>query len=167
MYQIHATKKLLDRVGPALSQDCASSTTSLGSWYATALFWKPQIALLVNELTLLPVLMPLAPAKSLAARFSAQLALTLAAHGVRQDFIEKELEQMRDAHFAKTANRSVVGIMNEFSYTADFYREELQMGGFLGMALRLSQTPCSPLYKRGVTPQRELQRVISAWAIVN
>lgn len=32
---------------------------------ATALFWKPQVALLVNEPTLLPVLMPLAPAATL------------------------------------------------------------------------------------------------------
>jgi hypothetical protein len=31
----------------------------LGSWYATVLLWKPQVALLVNEKTLLPVLMPL------------------------------------------------------------------------------------------------------------
>jgi len=41
-------------------------TTYLGNWYVTALFWKPQVALLVNERTLLPVLMPLAPAAELA-----------------------------------------------------------------------------------------------------
>jgi hypothetical protein len=34
-----------------------------------ALFWKPQVVLLVNEKTLLPVLMPLAPARNLMARF--------------------------------------------------------------------------------------------------
>jgi hypothetical protein len=68
----------------------------LGSWYATVLLWKPQVALLVNEKTLLPVLMPLAPAKDL-----------------------------------------------------------------LALSLRLSETPCSPLYKGAVSPDRELRRLVS------
>jgi hypothetical protein len=39
-----------------------TSTMALGDWYATALSWRPQVALFVNEATLLPVLMPMAPA---------------------------------------------------------------------------------------------------------
>src|SRR5437868_5460291 len=54
---VRATKKLLDRAGPPSPSD-EESTTLLGQWYATALFWKPQVALFVNEPTLLPVLMP-------------------------------------------------------------------------------------------------------------
>ena len=162
MYQIHATKKLLDRVKPVLGRDRAISTTILGDWYATALFWKPQVALLVNESTLLPVLMFLAPATSLSTRFPAQLALTLSAHGVSQNFIEIELTQMLELNFAKTANRSVVGTMDEFTYSADFYCEEFGAGDLLGIATRLSQTPCSRLYNRGVTPERELKRIVSA-----
>ena len=34
-------------------------TTVLGDWYAIAWFWKPQLALLVNERAFLPVVMPL------------------------------------------------------------------------------------------------------------
>ncbi len=41
-------------------------TTALGNRYSTMLLWKPQMALFVNEATLMPVLLPLAPAKSLA-----------------------------------------------------------------------------------------------------
>ena len=67
---------------------------------------------------------------------------------------------MCDVRFAKTANRSVVGSMNEFTYSAEFYRDELSMDGLLQMSLRLSDTPCSPLYKSGVTPGRELKRVV-------
>ena len=104
----------------------------------------------------------LAPAASLSTRFPAQLARTLSAHGVSQNFIEIELAQMLELNFAKTANRSVVGTMNEFTYSADFYREEFGVGDLLGIALRLSQTPCSPLYDRGITPERELKRIISA-----
>lgn len=51
VYTIHATKKLRDRVtAPLLEPETPS--TSLGNWYAPALFWKPQVALFVNETTL-------------------------------------------------------------------------------------------------------------------
>lgn len=61
MFHLHSTKKLLDRIKPEICI-AGESDTALGNWYATALFWKPQVALLVSEKTLLPVLMPLAPA---------------------------------------------------------------------------------------------------------
>ena len=66
MIVVHGTKKFLDRVGipdPTPGQ----STSILGTWYATVLFARPQIALFVNERTLLPVLTPMAPAGTIAA----------------------------------------------------------------------------------------------------
>jgi hypothetical protein len=47
------------------------STTAMGSWYATVAVLKPQVALFVNESTLLPVLTPLAPAATVIDRFPA------------------------------------------------------------------------------------------------
>lgn len=59
MLIVRATGKLRQRLGrPTLREVEAAATTLLGEWYATALFWRPQVALLVNEPTLLPVLMP-------------------------------------------------------------------------------------------------------------
>jgi hypothetical protein len=55
---VRATRKLLDRIGPPSLGEGEQSTTLMGQWYATAMFWKPQVALFVNEPTLLPVLMP-------------------------------------------------------------------------------------------------------------
>ena len=95
-FTIHCTKKLLDRVKLPISTTPAAPTTCLGNWYATALFWKPQVALLVNERTLLPVLMPLAPAADLAKRFPEYLASVLFAHGAPHALIEHELSAMRD-----------------------------------------------------------------------
>ncbi len=66
MYTIHATKKLLERVKQPVEAPVAKPSTLLGSWYATVLFWKPQVALLVNERTLVPVLLPLGPAGRIA-----------------------------------------------------------------------------------------------------
>ena len=65
MFTVRATKKLLHRIGPPTLREGDHSTTLLGKWYATALPWRPQVVLLVNESTLLPVLMPLAPAARL------------------------------------------------------------------------------------------------------
>ena len=56
MFTLHCTKKLLDRIGHPVGTPVPASTR-LGNWYATALFWKPQMALLVNERTLLPVVL--------------------------------------------------------------------------------------------------------------
>src|SRR3546814_11534106 len=112
MFRLNCTKKLLDRIKPEIVEP-GPSDTALGSWYATALLWKPQVALLVSEPTLLPVLMPLAPAATLARRFPAQLALVLKEHNVPSDFIAQEVWRMDKVQYAKTANRSVVGILNE------------------------------------------------------
>ena len=153
---VRATKKLLDRVGAPSLDEGQQSTTLMGQWYATAMFWKPQVALFVNEPTLLPVLLPLAPAATLLARFPRQLAAVLAAHGTPGAVIEEEQRQMRDRRLAKTANRSVVGIMNEFSHLAKAYHSQQSSTDLIGLALRLAGTPCGPLYKRHVSPDREL-----------
>jgi hypothetical protein len=163
MFSLHCTKKLLDRVKAEISTVPLTSTTVLGSWYATVLLWKPQVALLVNENTLLPVLMPLAPCRDLAERFPEQLVNVLAAHGVPQQFIDHELAQMNEVMYAKTSNRSVVGIMNQFTYLAEGYREYLYTQDLLALSLRLSETPCSPLYKSAVSPDRELKRLLLNW----
>src|SRR5437588_9492523 len=98
---VRATKKkLLDRMGPPTLQDGEQSTTVLGQWYATALPWRPQVALLVNEPTLLPVLMPLPPAATLPARAARHIAAILATHATPEPVIEEELLHMRDYRVA-------------------------------------------------------------------
>ncbi len=92
MYVVHATKTLLDKVGLTDPAAEVQSTTLLGSWYATIAKGRPQLALFVNEATLLPVLMPLAPSRSLFRRFPEALARVLATHGVDQAVIDAELE---------------------------------------------------------------------------
>lgn len=160
MYYLHCTKKLLDRTKQSVTIPNIESSTVLGNWYATALFWKPQVALLVNEKTLLPVFMPLAPAKDLAIRFPEHLANVLAAHGIPQQFIDYELTQMNEASYAKTSNRSVVGIINQFEYLAEGYREDLEANDLLGLSMMLSTTPCSPLHKSASSPERALKALV-------
>jgi len=153
---LRATRKLLDRIGSPTLCDGDRSTTVLGEWYAAALTWRPQVALLVNESTLLPVLMPLAPAATLPARAGEHIATVLTAHAVPDTIIAVELRNMRDYRVATTTNRSVVGIMNEFRHLADVYRGHEPRPDLVGLALRLAGTPCSPLYHRNIRPDREL-----------
>ena len=54
---------------------------------------------------------------------------------------------MTEVAFAKTANRRVLGIMNEFSFSflAEGYRDYLETSDLLALSMRLADTPCSPI----------------------
>lgn len=165
MFTLHCTKKLIDRIKPEISQPTESETL-LGNWYAAPIFWKPQVVVLVSERTLLPVLMPLAPVATLARRFPAQLALALKEHGMRGDFIAQEVWRMGEVLYAKTANRSVVGILNEFSKQAEFWLaayayEKGDDEDLLAISVKLAETPCGPLYKGPISPDRALHELVN------
>lgn len=118
MFTLHCTAKLRGRLKRPLWRQRQPATTMLGDWYATVLFWKPQVALLINERTLLPVILPLAPADSLLERIGPAVAQVMAWHAVVPWLIETEAAAMAQVEVAKTANRSVVGTMNEFAFEA-------------------------------------------------
>ena len=67
---------------------------------------------------------------------------------------------MADFQYSKTASRSQVGILNQLTYLAEGYRDQNQTTDLLQLSIRLSETPCSPLYKRAISPDRELLRLI-------
>ena len=144
-----------------LARSVEVPSTALGNWYATALFWQPQVALFVNEETLLPVLVPLAPAKTVANRFPEHLEAVLNELGTDPQFVAAEVAATTGARWAKTASRSVVGIMNESSYLADADRAHERSEDLVSMAVRLAATPCSPLYKRHSFPDRELTALVA------
>src|SRR3954466_8854198 len=91
----------------------------LGAWYATVLRWRRPAALLVNELTLLPLVMPLAPVKTLLDRLPDALAELLSPPRAPARPVETERAQALEHRLAATANRSLVGVMNELAYLAD------------------------------------------------
>ena len=164
MYTLHCTKKLLNRIKVSPRISSSPPTTALGNWYATALFWKPQVALLVNERTLLPVLMPLAPASTLAARFPHELATILVRHGANQAFIANEVAAMSEVSMAKTLNRSVVGTMNEFAFLAEVYREDMDTLDLVALSMRLADTPCGAIkYDSPVRLVKELLGASAPW----
>ena len=157
MYTVHGTAKLLTRLKRP-PQSPVEATTALGNWYGTTVPWRPQVALMVNERTLLPVFMLLAPAKSLLDRFPAQLAAVLTQLATPAEFIDDELAAMNSSGtYAKTANRSVVGSMVDFVFLADHHQHHPNTtAGLIELSVRLSVTPCSPLDKSHGSPDRAL-----------
>jgi hypothetical protein len=159
MFSLHCTAKLRERLKQPLSDTRSPTTTRLGDWYATALFWKPQVALLVNERTLLPVLLPLAPAATLPERIAPAVAQVLQRHGIARDEIERDVREMAEVEIAKTANRSVVGTMNEFEFLAEVYRDHSGIADLPELAMRLADTPCGAI--KYDSPGRLLREVLS------
>jgi hypothetical protein len=159
MIIVHGTRGFRDRVpGPAAGPGDAS-TTVLGAWYATVLRWRRPAALFVNELTLLPLVMPLAPARTLLTRFPDALAELLSAHRLPVPLIEGEHAEVLEHRLAPTANRSLVGVMNEFAFLADAHRAE--QPDLMRLSMRLATTPCGPLFQRHISPDRELAALIA------
>ena len=66
---------------------------------------------------------------------------------------------MTQTRLAPTANRSVVGVLNEFSRLIDYYRADGD--GLVEMSLQLAKTPLSPLFKRHISPDRELAAYVA------
>jgi hypothetical protein len=161
MVVVHGTQRFRARVPSAEASASAEPMTFLGCWYATLLRWRPQVALFVNESTLLPVMVPLAPARTLLARFPTAVAEVLDAHHVPGELIDREVNQLTGGlQLAPTSNRSVVGVMNEFCHLADVVRDDY-VDDLLALSLRLATTPCGPLYQRHVSPDRELAALVA------
>ena len=141
MLVVRGTKKFRERVGDTSPTD-GQPTGLLGGWYANALFWRPQVALFVNETTRLPVFVPLAPAKSVIDRFPAEFEKVARRLGVDSAGLSGELHEMEHWLVAKTASRSVLGTMNDFAHMADNYRWLHDEVDLVDLAAWLAHTPC-------------------------
>lgn len=156
---VRGTKKLRDRLKGAAAGDGDTSTTALGDWFATALFWRPQVALLVNSRTLLPVFMELAPAATLLDRVPEAIGSVLRRHGVGDGFLASEREAMNEVRIAPTNDRSTVGVMNEFAFQGEYIWKEGPQD-LEALSLRMSRLILGPLAHRSGSPDRELAAVL-------
>jgi hypothetical protein len=158
VFTVHGTKKFLDRVpdNPIPASDLPPATTILGGRYATVLFWKQHVALFVNEPTRLPLLVPLAPGRTVTKRLTETASSVFAALRLPEAFIASEVSATAHHQMTKTANRSVLGTINDFAYLADAHRTPKQHPDLLDLSLNLAKTPCGPLYGSHISPDREL-----------
>lgn len=123
------------------------------------------MALFVNERTLFPVVMPLAPAATLAQRFPVALKAALSSLGLPRGFVDAEIEGMAKVTYAKTSNRAVLGVMNQFAFLAEGYINPTNESEALALSVKLSDTPCGPLYKGAVFPSRALLDLVRGGSV--
>jgi hypothetical protein len=161
MFVLHASRKLLDRLGPPPKSDIVGSTTALGDWYGTVLFWQPQVALFVNENTFLPVLVHLAPARTLLRRFPDSLAAVLDDLSVSEPLVATEIGLMSHYQVAKGGNRRVMGVTNEFAYLADAHGRATTTVELHRLSIVLAGTPCGPLRSRSGFPDKEVSALFA------
>ena len=159
---MRATKKLAQRLGGFAPAPTEPDLPQLGEWYATVIFWRPQVALFVSETTLLPVFVPLAPATTVLRRLPAELANVLHRNDVPDAFIDAEMSKMSASICLPTASRSMVGVVNEYVRLAE--HAHAQSGGtpdLAGLSDWLAQTPMGPLSKRSGSAERELAALVA------
>jgi len=106
-----------------------------------------------DETTLFPVLLPLAPAASLAERFPEALESILKMLGVNTAFIASERWAMSEASFSKSANRSVLGVMNRLELEMEYVRDRVGED-LLELSLYLSDQLFGPLRGTEFRPLR-------------
>jgi hypothetical protein len=124
------------------------------------LFWRPQVALFVNAATFVPVLMPFAPASTVVGRFPVAMADVLAALAIDPRFVEAEMNEMHTAALAKTANRQVLGVMNEFVFMAEhtISTGRSDSRDLIGLSVWLANTIVGPIIRAdGYIPVGALQ----------
>jgi hypothetical protein len=163
MFVVHGTKKFRDRV-PGESRPAPliqPGTNVLGAWYATVLFWRPQVALFVNEPTRLPLFVPMAPGATVIQRMTQVATAVFTTLHLGEELISREAAEMRSHQLVKTASRSVLGTMNDFAYLAAARRVEENLPDLIELSLQLAQTPCGPLYRRHVSPDREITAYVA------
>ena len=142
MFVLHGTKKFLERAKRPI-EHAGHPTTALGNWYATAVFWKPQAAVFVNERTLMPIIVPLAPAASVTDRFPGYVSAVFAALGLDRSFIESEIAEMSDCRLAKTKSRSLLGSMNEFVHLGKAFSDDGNYDS-VELSLEMAKYPVDP-----------------------
>jgi hypothetical protein len=151
---VYGTEKFRDRVRVEAAAPGDESTTALGAWYATVHFWKPQVALFVNERTPHPVFVPFAPAAGVVGRLTDALVPVLEAYAAPSAFIEREVTAMREYRLAPTASRSVVGRMNEFGHMANHIRALDRVSDLLTLlSLHGTRGDSVPRPRQGAVPR--------------
>ena len=114
MVTLRSTQKLLRRVGVSPKIAIAPPTTVLGDWYGNLLYSRPQqLVVCINERSLLLVLLPARDLKHIGPRLRASVISLLARIGVGEAALAAEARAMEEFAFGPTANRRVVGCLNE------------------------------------------------------
>ena len=161
--RVQATKKLLER----LTQEDASDdgiTSPLGDWYATAIFSRPQLAVLMNESTMFPILMLLAPAATIVQRIPLAIEEALSAYNLPAGFIDDVVAGSNVIQLEPTSDRSLVAALNQHvQFMKRFALDAANQRERLLMIERMAQVPKQLHLDRPVCPDLEVAQAAHRW----
>jgi hypothetical protein len=146
VFVFRCTKRLYQRIEPWAAPErepLTQSTTRLGDWTANiVIIRRQQLVLAVSNVTLLPVLLPIAPAKTLLIRFPEAVAQVLRALRIDPEKVATEVNAMGEVIVTSAKDRKVLGSLNDFVRMLDAYLDERSL---TDVALELAEAPCGPL----------------------
>jgi len=157
MIVFRCTTKLLSRLGTEPNAAPRPSTGVLGDWYASLLHTRRgHFVLAMSRASLLPIVVTGRELRSFPSRVASTLAEVLAAYGVRADSIERECAAMSGVEYARTDDRSNVGVLTEMQRLLHGDLDYLPNATLTELSLRLAQTP---IVARHVFPENETCRL--------
>ena len=170
MPHLRCTQKLLNTLGiqKALIQSEGQSVI-LGDWYANLLIISRQTALLfTNEPTLYSFAVlgvKKAALPTITTLFVESLKLNLAHEDIPAYVVDRLVADYRNLSLAGTANRSVLGSMNDLANLLEHYVRDTEMASDVRQINReLNRTPHKPLgWKSAIDVLHE--RLLGAFAV--
>lgn len=153
MTLLHCTAKLLKELkNPPLHNPDTSNPEGLGNWYANLLrIDRRKCILFTNEKTLYSFLIAGVKKENLTNIFDEflfHLNMNLQAEGFSLAVINRVMTEYTEMGFAKTPNRQVLGVMNDFGYEYQYFIDReggLDRVRMLEANRRVNRTPSSPL----------------------
>jgi hypothetical protein len=121
-----------------------TSDTALGDWYVNRFVVDRQpLLLLVSAVSLLPMVVPARDVRTLPSRLGVMVRRRLQRFPLPDGCLDAEIAAMDTVCVAKTASRSILGVMNDFAQAVAFH---LPIGGWDETSLpfleeRLAETP--------------------------
>ena len=116
------------------------STGALGDWYATLIHTRRgQLVLAISGVTLLPIVVTGRELKAFPARLAAGLDQVLSTYAVSRSAIDRECAAFDAVVYAKTDDRSTVGVMTDFQRAIPYFVDDALTP--LEMSLQLARTP--------------------------
>ncbi|MEX0727136.1 MAG: hypothetical protein WD065_12745 [Planctomycetaceae bacterium] len=145
MYALRCTQKLQRRLGCPLSDASVPASTRLGDWYANLLIARPMhLVLCVSERSLLPVVVEARDPSGFPRRLAGAVRSLLLSIGVSPAAAEREeTEMLSGMYVAKTANKSILGSLNDFMFHLKTGLAEHPSESLLDRSLRMATIPCN------------------------
>ena len=149
MITLRCTNKLRKYLGISPLHSPAEPMAKLGDWYANLIPTAGgDLILCASEKSLLTVAIPARESDNLAGLFQIRVANLLGMIGISYTAIVAEISHYDQIQIGKTANKSLLGSMNNFAQMYQYKAEEFTDGGFLSLSnaeLDMSEVPCKSL----------------------